>query len=272
MTQAGSGLRAVVTGAASGLGRAVALRLARDGARVALADINEAGLAETAEAVTAAGGEPLVQALDVRDDAAWAALADAVRARWGGVDLLVNNAGVADLGRVTDAPDAAWQRQFDINLMGVIRGCRAFVPMMTEAGGGHVANVASAAGFSQAPGMAPYNVAKAGVIAVSETLRAEVAPDGITVSVICPAFFRTNLVENSGAGSEGQRKAVQGLMDASTVTAEDVADDIVRAARSGRFMVISHRKFRWFWLLKRLLPERWFAQMRAVEQRRRGKR
>ncbi len=261
MNQNGQRNRAVITGAGSGLGRALALRLAADGWRVAATDVDAERAQQTAEAVTAAGGEGLGMACDVRRAADFERVAERLRSVWGGLDWVVNNAGVASGGTVADTPLGDWEWMLDINLMGAVRGCHVLLSLLQ--GGGRVINVASFAGFAGVPGMAAYNVAKAGVIALSETLRAELADVGIGVTVVCPSFFATNLLQSFRSPRPGQRGLMEHLMEKSDVTAESIADDIVRAAQGDEFLVISHARAREALALKRRDPEAFFRETLA---------
>ncbi len=188
--------RVLVTGAASGLGLALVRALVARGDHVLATDVQ----AERPDALPEAAA---YLPLDVRSDEAWAAALAHVRETWGGLDLLVNNAGVAAGGRIDVATMDEWHWIVDINLLGVVRGCRTFTPLFKEQGSGHIVNTASLAGLVHAPGMAAYNTVKAGVVALSETLSHELAPHGIDVSVVCPSFFRTNLGSSfQGADTE----------------------------------------------------------------------
>src|SRR5690606_8886389 len=153
------------------LGRAMALDHARAGWRVALLDRDADSAATVGEEIEAAGGKALALGCDVTDTESVAAAATAIRRGWHGLDVLVNNAGVAGSGTVVDTPEEDWRRIMEVNLFGVVNLCRAFLPAMIRAGSGHVVNVASAAGFVSPPGVAAYNVSKAGVVSLSETLR-----------------------------------------------------------------------------------------------------
>jgi NAD(P)-dependent dehydrogenase (short-subunit alcohol dehydrogenase family) len=206
--------RVVITGAGSGLGRSLALRYARERWHVGIADL----VPERAEAVVAeirAGGgtaEPFH--VDVGNDASVETLRDDVLARLGGVEHLYNNAGVAAAGSLVDTPIDDWRWMLDLNVLSVVRGCRAFLPAMTKQRGGHIVNTASFAGIACAGGMTSYSAAKSAVIALSESLRAELAlgDSGVGVSVVCPTFFRTNLLQNY-RGSEKARATAGKLME-----------------------------------------------------------
>ncbi|MBL8301024.1 MAG: SDR family oxidoreductase [Rhodanobacteraceae bacterium] len=257
--------RVLITGGGSGLGRAIALRYAAKGWQVLLADIS----LERAEAVAAEARERGAKAdaffVDVASDEAVLALRDAVVARCGGVDHLYNNAGVASAGTLLQTALEDWRWMLDLNLMSVVRGCQAFVPGMIAQGGGHVVNTASFAGLAGAGGLSSYSVAKAGVVALSETLRAELAlsDSKVNVSVVCPSFFRTNLLENF-RGPEKTRNMAARLMDRAAETADDIAAAVIEAVMAQRFMIIPTAQERTRWRLKRFLPEFYFRRLIAA--------
>jgi len=245
--------RAFITGAASGLGRSLAVGYARRGGRIGIADVNDERSQEAAEAVKAAGGEALVLRCDIRDSDQVNAAAEAMDSAWGGVDLVVNNAGVAAAGTVTDSDIEDWRWIIDINLLGAVRVCQAFVPMMRRTGSGHVVNVASVAGIVQSPGMASYNVSKAAMIALSETLRNELGGYGIGVTVVCPSFFTTNLMESYRGPDPGLNLAGK-LMSRSKLSADDIAQAVMRAVDKDEFFAFGHYEAGAAYHLKRLLP------------------
>ena len=183
------GKRAAITGAGSGLGRALSLELAKQGWRILVADIQEERAQETLHLVTQAGGSGEAFCCDVTAKNQVAAMADKVFREWGGVDLLINNAGVSMAGFVGRSPLENWQWIVDIDLWGVIYGCHYFIPQMKKMGVGHIVNIASNAGISSLPEMAAYNVAKAGVISLSETLRSELAPYNMALLQYAPHFL-----------------------------------------------------------------------------------
>lgn len=259
--------RAAITGSGSGLGRALALRLAREGWRIGVTDIDEARASRTLAEVRDAGGDGLALACDVRSEDDFARVAARLRDEWGGVDWVVNNAGVFSGGTVAETSLDDWQWMLDINLLGVVRGCRALMPLLATNAGGQVINIASFAGFAGVPGMAAYNVAKAGVIALSETLRAELVARGIGVTVVCPSFFATDLLKSFRSPQPEQRDVIEHLMLKSSVTAEDIANDIFHAVGEDRFLVISHARARAALRLKRRDPEAYFRQTVRSTQR-----
>jgi len=248
------GTRAVITGAGSGLGRALCLDLARRGWRILAVDSIAERARETLALVQQAGGSGDAVCCDVSRKEQVAALADRVSRDWGGVDLLVNNAGVSVAGCVGSAPLENWQWVIDIDLWGVIYGCHFFVPLMKKAGTGHIVNVSSNAGIAALPEMGPYNVAKAGVISLSETLRAELAGHGIGVSVVCPTFFTSRLLENLRYDTEEQYQIAKKLFELATMDADAVARCVLRAVEKNRLYVLPQIDAKFVWYLKRLLP------------------
>jgi len=252
-----SAQRVAITGAGSGLGRELALCFARAGWRVAVTDIQSGRARRVAGEVGDAGGEAIAQHLDTRLESDFASLVERLDAEWGGVDVFINNAGVASAGTVVDTPPEDWSWMLDINLMGVVRGSRAVLPRLRQSRG-QLVNIASFAAIANAPGMAAYNVAKAGVLSLSESIRGEEYDQGVGLTVACPAFFATNLMESFRSTDPRQRDTVDKLMKRAEVSAADVAADIFDAAVANRFLVISHRTSRWQYRMKRLAPDRFF--------------
>ncbi len=251
--------RVLITGAGSGLGRALAERHAARGDRVACVDIDAARADETCGRLVG-DGHLAVQA-DVGDDASMQALHQTIERRWGGpLDRLFNNAGVASGGAMVDTTMDEWQRVLEINLLGVVRGCRLFLPAMLEAGRGHVINTASFAGLAGAPSIMSYGVSKAAVVALSEQLRAECAGRSVQVSVLCPAFFQTGLLAN-WHGDGRLRRFAEKMMADSPDSLDEVADACVAAIDRGRFLVLPTRREPLRWRLKRWLPEVYFGRL-----------
>jgi NADP-dependent 3-hydroxy acid dehydrogenase YdfG len=257
--------RGFITGAGSGLGHAIALELAAAGWRLGLLDVSAPRLAAVESALRAAGASVHAYPGDVADEAFVAAsVADFVR-QAGGLDVMVNNAGVAAAGPVEATPPADWRWITDINLFGVVWGCQAALPHLQAAGSGLVLNVASSAGFAAAPQMSAYNATKAAVVSLTETLAAELHGTGIQASVAMPGFFSTHLLSTMRAPAE-QRAMAQRLMQGSGEDATSAARAILGAAASGRLHIVWPGKYRLAWRLKRLFPA-WFvrrvARMRA---------
>jgi NAD(P)-dependent dehydrogenase (short-subunit alcohol dehydrogenase family) len=244
--------RVVVTGAGSGLGAALCDVLAARGARIVAADLNLAAATETARRCG-----PAVHAVqcDVADLAAVERLGEETDKLLGGVDLVVNNAGVAVVGQVGEVPIADWKWVMDVNVWGVIYGCHVFVPKLRAQKHGHILNVASAAGVIAMPQMAPYNMTKAAVVALSETLYADLAGDNVGVSVLCPSFFPTNLTRSPRTSvDEKLHKAAMRLVDKGGWTAQQIAVAALEAIDAGTLHVTPQLDVRWAWRLKRLAP------------------
>lgn len=251
--------RAFVTGAASGLGFALAECLARDGWTLGLLDLAAERLAVAETGLRRSGARDVnVFCGDVAAPTFVAAAVDDFVARHGGLDVIVNNAGVAVAGPVELTPVEDWRWIVDINLLGVVWGCRAALPTLKRQGSGLVFNVASSAGFAAAPQMAAYNVTKAGVIALSETLVTELAGTGVQVSVAMPGFFRTHLLDEMRAPPEENRLAHQ-LMDHSGHDPAEAATALLGAAAAGQAWIVWPREYRLAWRLKRWFPG-WFLR------------
>lgn len=250
--------RAVVTGAGGGLGRALCLELARRRGRVLAADIDLDAAEITAAAVRDAGGEATAVVCDVSQPSQVEALPDQADAAFGGVDLIINNAGVAVAGTFAEIPVPDWEWIMGINLWGVIHGCRAFIPRFRAQGHGAILNIASAAGLLNAPEMAPYNVTKAGVVALSETLCAELKPDKIGVTVLCPTFFQTNIITATRTDNPAQRHVVEKLMARAKVQAPEVARAALAAVDAHKLYCLPHADGAWMWRLKRMAPEKFY--------------
>jgi len=250
--------RVLITGAGSGFGLALAQRYAAGGARVVCVDIN----AERAEAARASlpGDAHLAFGADVGCDDSMDALAAAVDAATGGVDVLLNNAGIASGGPLLGSSMAEWRRLIEINLLGVVRGTQRFLPGMVERRRGQVASTASFAGLAGAPGIMSYGVAKAAVVAFSEQLRAEMHGTGVRVSVICPAFFQTNLLQNF-EGDPAMRGMAAKMMQRSPDTCDAVADRTYRGLRAGEYMILPTRAEPMRWRLKRWFPDWYFKKL-----------
>ena len=254
--------RALITGAGSGLGRALAHRYARAGHDIAVVDLDRARAEAVVAELGAHGGAHFALVADVGDDAAVESLRDSVRAHWDGFDLLINNAGVATAGSVAESSLDDWRWVTNIDLFGVVRGMKAFAPMFQQQRRGHVLSTASFAGLAGAPNIASYGVAKAGVIALSEALRAEMEPFGVRVSVICPSFFKTNLLESfQGTAETPMKHMAAKLMEKSPIDAAEVARYTVEEAERGRFLLLPHKDTRSRWLLKRWLPAVYFKEL-----------
>jgi len=186
---------AIVTGAASdpGIGRTTAMTLAREGARVVVTDIDEAGAQRSAEVIRAAGGDAVAMHQDVTSEAGWQSVVDETVRRFGRLDVLVNNAGIAVLERMEEMSLAHWQRQIDVNLTSVFLGCKAAMPAMRESGGGSLINLSSVAGLIGLATCVAYGAAKGGVRIMSKAIAVEGAPDNIRCNSVHPGVIWTNM-------------------------------------------------------------------------------
>jgi NAD(P)-dependent dehydrogenase (short-subunit alcohol dehydrogenase family) len=251
---------AVITGGASGIGRAVARRAASEGMKVVIADIEEGALKEAESELTDQGADAIAVTTDVSDAASVRGLLDKALGQHGAVHLVHNNAGVGGGGPIWEVPEQDWQWIMGVNLWGVVHGVATFVPLLIEQGEGHVVNTASIAGLITAPFLGPYNATKQAVVAISETLYKDLQTAGVSgvgVSVLCPGFVRTRIADSgrnrpdwapgrtdwgSGREAEGGDDAhavVQGLVD-SGIPAEVVAEQVLDAVRADTFYILTH--------------------------------
>jgi NAD(P)-dependent dehydrogenase (short-subunit alcohol dehydrogenase family) len=254
-----SGKVAVVTGAASGIGRATALALAERGADLALCDLNEGGLKETADRIEALGRRAFTARADVSRAEAVSEFADATFAALGRVDILVNNAGIGVGGNFVDVPLEEWDTIIGINLKGVVHGCYFFAPRMIEAGrGGHIVNIASMAGYFATPSMSAYDATKFAVIGLSEALRAELSVHRIGVTAICPGVINTPIVHSSRMygplASEENRERGARVFARRNYSPERVARGILKAVQRNRGVAPVSPEARVGYWIKRLFP------------------
>ncbi len=262
--------RMMITGAGSGLGREIALRWAREGWQLALSDVSEPGLQETLKMVREAGGDGFTQRCDVRDYSQLTAFAQACEEKLGGIDIIVNNAGVASGGFFSELSLEDWDWQIAINLMGVVKGCKAFLPLL-EQSKGKIINIASMAALMQGPAMSNYNVAKAGVVALSESLLIELAQQEVGVHVVCPSFFQTNLLDSFRGPTPAMKAQVGKLLESSPITAADIADYIYQQVAAGEFMILPHEQGRMAWAIKQKNPQLLYNEMTSMAEKMRAK-
>jgi len=246
---------AIVTGSANGLGRALAVRLARDGWHLALLDIDESGNRETLDLVRRAGGDGQLERLDVSDRHAWMPLVAKLRASWPQLDLLANNAGVAGSGELGRFTLDDWDWLLSTNVFGVVYGCHSLIDWLkANPHGAHIINTASMAGIAAPPSMAAYNLSKAAVIAFSETLYGELAKYNVGVTVLCPLFFASNLLVAGRFDQPQEREFAARAMERAGFTSADVAEAAIRAMRRKQLYVVIPRRGRIYWRLKRAVP------------------
>lgn len=273
----------LVTGAASGIGRALALALAREGACLCLTDRNDKGLEDCARLAEAAGGKVVAcRALDITDEQAVMAFAKAVRERGGAVDVVMNVAGISTWGTIQALESRHWRQLVEVNLMGPVHVLRAFVPAMMDAGrGGHVVNVSSAAGLFGLPWHAAYSATKFGLRGISEVLRFDLRRYGIGVSLVCPGAVDTGLVQTVDiVGVDAGDARVQALtrrFQRHAVSPERAAAAILKGVRRNRYLIFTsrdvrigywfQRKFAWpYEMAMRLLSKRVFALEDRLKQ------
>lgn len=247
--------RVLITGGSAGLGAALSRAYVARGDAVVIGDVNPPG-PETPP------GVDFVR-LDVRSDDDWNAAREWVDGTWGGLDVLVNNAGVAGGGRVDVAGLDEWQWITDINLFGLVRGTRTFVPMMKSAGSGTIVNVASLAGFVHPAGMASYNAVKAAVVAFTETIGHELASSGIKAAVVCPSYFRTNLMASMQGRDAALGHVVSHLIETAPFGADEIAAAVLAGLDAGDEVIFPDPAARQAVALKRTDRAAYDAMMRA---------
>ena len=254
-----AGKVAVVTGAASGIGRATATRFAEKGMKVVLADIEEDALDATVTTLERSGHDVLGVRTDVSSWDAVQALAEATMSRYGGVNVVHNNAGVVVSGPIEELTLADWEWVLGVDLWSVIYGVKAFVPLIKQTGEGHVVNTASIAGLQSAATIAPYNVAKFGVVALTETLRRELeaAKSAVSASVLCPGAVNTQIVDSkrnrspasskdhvvSAAEQAFEQRAGRLLREEGKDPA-DVAEMVINAIANNDFWILTHPEWK----------------------------
>jgi len=258
--------RAFITGGASGLGLELARALAREGWTLGLFDIEPSRLASAEESLTASGAKVLAYPGDVTHTDELVVAVNSFAAVANGLDLMINNAGVACAGSLLETSLDDWRWIVDINLLGVVNGCRAGVPHLQRVGGGILLNIASAAAFVSAPFMTPYNATKAAVLSVSETLCAELASSGVQVSVAMPGFMQTDLLATA-RGPERERGIAEQLMRNSNYTAAACAVDILSAAGKRELYIVLPNAMRKVWRFKRLLPSYFVRRFPHLRER-----
>jgi short-subunit dehydrogenase len=255
--------RAFITGAGSGLGLAFAKELANNGWTIALTDLNQPRLDEAAKIVRASGGNPFTYKFDVTNYDDFQKAIDSFVESTGGIDLGINNAGVGCAGFIDQQPIELYRKVIDINLMGVVNGCHLFVPVMLQQKKGQILNVASAAAFAAAPRMSAYNVSKAGVLALSETLRAELDGKGITVSVLTPTYIRSNLGKDCLGSPEDTLRA-QLIVEESNLTPEHVAVEALQKVQDRQLYIVLPGDAKFLWHFKRFFPNQYVHYINLV--------
>jgi short-subunit dehydrogenase len=247
---------ALITGGGSGLGRELCRVFAKDGYSVAIAGIHRDSLDETLHIVASEGGTGRVEVCDVTEVTAWHALRGRLRAEWPQLDLLVNNAGMFSSGFVGRLELTEVERLLRLNLWGAIYGCNTMVPWLVEsaAPGAHIVNVSSIYAFLSPPGMSAYNMSKAGIVSLSETLRGELAPFGVGVTVVCPGPMPTRFIDSAHFESDAYRRLAESFVHQSKLQPHNVASAVLQAVRRNELYCVIGLRERWYWRLKNWLP------------------
>ena len=261
--------RAFITGASSGLGLELARALGSEGWTLGLFDRNVERLAHVEAELSVAGLTVLAYPGDVINADELTVAVNSFAATHDGLDVMINNAGVAGSGTLMEVPLEDWRWIVDINFMGVVHGARAAIPHLQRNGAGLLINVASAAAFASAPGMISYNATKAAVLSLSETLSGELAASGTQVSVVMPTYFQTSLLESFRGPPTALEQAAQ-LMQGSSYSAANVARDVLLQASAGRMHIVLPASARMLWRLKRWAPRFFLRQVLALRERMRA--
>ncbi len=250
---------AIITGGGSGIGRAFCEQLAREGYEVAVVDRNLMAAEETVALIAVRSGKSFAVAADVSQLDDWRRLHDTLRSRWSRLDLLVNNAGILLGGELIACDLDACRKLIDVNLFGVLAGCHTFTPWLieshhksTECSG--IINIGSIFGVISPPAFASYSAAKAGVISLSEALRAELGPHGLTVTVAIPGATPTQLFATGQYASPELATAVKRYLPHTEITAQQVAAQTLASFRGGKLYAPIGRRSKLFWRLKRYWP------------------
>lgn len=277
-----NGRVAAITGAGSGIGRALALQLANEGCNVAISDISEAGLKETIELLSAQGANFIADPLDVADREAVYAWADKVQGHFGQVNLVFNNAGVALGATAEDATYEDMEWLMNINFWGVVYGTKAFLPMLKQAGEGHIVNISSVFGLIGVPTQSAYNAAKFAVRGYTESLRQELEIEGGAVSCSCvhPGGIKTNIAKSARMGDVSKitgssaEKATRDFEKGFRTTPEDAAAVIIKGVKNNQRRILIGSDAHAIDTVQRLLPtsyQRLMVTGQKLLKRRSGK-
>ncbi len=263
LTEKHQGKRAFITGGGGGLGRALSLALAKDGWTIGITDIKEDALAESKKLIEAAGGKAYTYQFDVskRDD--YKKAFDSYISSVGGLDVLINNAGVGDGGLFGDYDLAHWEWITGINQMAVIYGSHFATPILKKQRSGHIISIASAAGLANMPNMSMYNVTKSAVISLMETLYAELYGAGISVSVVCPTFFRSNIMQYH-RGDKDSKKIGETIINRAKYSPDEIAHYILTQAGKNQFYILHPWQANMVYYLRRFIPNL-FLKYKAKE-------
>jgi len=261
-----TGRVAVITGGGGGIGAAIATALAGRGARLVLADLDEPAMGDVAQQLAAGGAEVLTVPTDVTKLASVRALADAAERRFGAVDIVCNNAGIALFGEIADSTHADWEYTMGVNFWGVVHGVETFVPRLVARRAGHIVNTASMAGLVGMNWLGVYCASKFAVVGLTESLHRELAVHGVGVSVLCPMIVQTNINANSARNrpaalrNPGEEVVPDGAaMVGGVIAPEEVARRVVRAIERKDLYIFTHPEQR------EILKRRWMRQDRMFD-------
>lgn len=245
--------RAYITGGGSGLGRALSVALANDGWTIGLTDIKEEGLAESARLIEQCGGKAYTYQFDVSKKEDYKKAFEDYVSKVGGLDLLINNAGIGDSGLFGEYDLEYWDWITGINQLAVVYGSHFASTIMKKQGSGHIISISSAAGYVNMPNMSMYNVTKAAVISLMETLYAELNGYGVKVSVVCPTFFRSNIMQHRKGDTETGLIAVE-IVRKAKYSADYIADLILTKAGKNIFFILPSYQVKLAFHLKNFFP------------------
>jgi len=262
----------IVTGAASGLGKALGEGLAQRGAIVVLADVNPEGVVEAARAIRNAGHDAAAATVDVTRFEAVKALVEATVLEHGRLDYMFNNAGILIFGEARDCSIRDWRSVIDLDLYGVVNGVVVAYPIMVEQGFGHIVNISSVEGLVPFPVMGSYVASKYGVVGLSNALRVEGADLGVKVTVACPGYVKTLIIEKSKMVKIERQKVLDALMDSMGIAPEDCVSKILRGVEHNKATVVITWWAKALWVLHRISPGfvSWMMRMMTRQLRKRG--
>lgn len=257
--------RIFITGGASGLGQAIAHLFAKKGYKVAIGDINEPRLEQTKTELLKHTDDVLTFKCNTTKTSDLEQVKYVLVSTWGGIDIVVNNAGIGGTaGSIDEVSLADWETIIDVNVMGVVRGCKIFSPLLKTQKAGAIVNIASSAALFTPPYMSSYNVSKSAIVGLSETLRSELASFQVSTHVVCPGFFKTNLTDSIKSKDMGMNQFVEAAMAKSPIDANDIAIMIHRQIEANQFLLIPHKMERRMWYIKRYLPRFLESRMKKL--------
>ena len=257
---------AVVTGGGSGIGRALARKLASQGAKVVLADARHDSAMTVAEEICEPGGKASAHPLDVTDSGAVERFVERIADEEGRLDYMFNNAGIAVIGEFRYLPGTDWKRILDVNVSGVFAGTAAAYAVMIRQGHGHIVNTASVAGLVPALGLVAYCASKHAVVGLSTSLRAEAAVYGINVSVVCPGFIKTPMLESKSVGTPTDEQSTARILKLAITPEECAATALAGVARNKAVIPVTAHA-RAMWAIQRYFPALMYAYSRRMAEK-----